>query len=140
MSLNLGQAKADVMTVVAQIVTDWTTYPLQVESDNRTVVDQATQVNPYLKVEVAPMSGEQADMADHPRVLQRGQILLYAVAKGGSGEADANALLDFVAGYFDMKNIGTVRCHAATATTQKEIKGWWWCPAIVPYWYHRTST
>ena len=38
------------MTVIAQIVADWTTYPLVVESDNRTAVDQSLQVDPYIKV------------------------------------------------------------------------------------------
>lgn len=135
--MTLTEARAAIMAVVAQMQIDHTAYPLVVETSNRDVVDQALQVKPYLKVTVAFMGGDQMDMADKPRIKQHGQVLLCAVAKGGSGEAEALELLDFITPYFDLARLGSIECHACTAVDAKEDKGWWHAPAIVDFYYTR---
>lgn len=139
---HLTDAQNSIQTVLAQIQADWqlaTGKTLVIELDNRDVVDQGTQQDVYLSVEIIPMNGEQADMADRPKVLQEGQILLSAVARCGSGASESNVLLDFLTPYFDMKDLANVRCHAVKAVQPKEKNGWRYAPAIVDYWYHRTS-
>jgi hypothetical protein len=136
---HLTDARAAIQAVLKQIQTDWTAYPLVVELDNRDVVDQATQSYPYLSVQIVPMGGGQADIGARPLVEQRGQILLYAAARVGTGAAGADALLDFLTDYFDMKTVGPVRCHAVVATEPHDLKGWHYTPAIIDYWYHRQS-
>lgn len=137
---HLTDARTAVQEVVAQIQEDWTAYPLVVELDNRSVVDQGQQTKPYLKVRIVPMrGGGQSDLADRPFVEQRGQILLYACAREGSGAGEADALLDFITDYFDMAVLGTLHCTAVEATEPKNVKGWREVPAIVNYWYHRLS-
>jgi hypothetical protein len=133
--MTLTEFSETVMAVVGQIVNDHTAYPLLVEADNRDVVDQATQINPYLQVTIAPMHGEQAELGQNPNVKQSGQILLAAVVKSGAGTADAKALLDFVLPYFSMQQLGTIQCQAAYPVQGKSAKGWWYQPAIIPYFY-----
>ena len=112
---------------------------MNVESETRTSIDQGSQVNPYLKVEVKPIDGEQASLGVNPLVEQRGQILLYACVKAGAGAALADTLRDFVIPYFDRKVLGFVQCYAAIATRPKEVKGWEYYPVIVNYYYHRIA-
>lgn len=135
----LSDTRAAVMAVVQQIQTDFTAYSLKVESENRTSIDQGTQVNPYLKVEIKPISGDQASLGVNPLVEQRGQILLYACIKDGEGAALADTLRDFVIPYFDRKVLNFVQCYAAIATQPKEVLGWRHFPVIVNYYYHRIA-
>lgn len=135
----LTDARAEIMAVVARIQADWTAYPLVVEPDNRIVVDQATQTNPYLQVSIKMLSGEQLDMADRPKVEQRGQILLCVVVKENSGSAKAQALLDFLTPYFELQDFAQVRCHAFQAVSDSTVKGLTYYPGIINFWFTRNS-
>jgi hypothetical protein len=130
------QARVDVSTVVAAIVTAWTDYPLVVEMDNRQAVDQAKQVKPYLQVELRLITGQQADLADNPLVRQDGQILLSVVAKAGSGTSDSNKLLDFIRPYFNGKRIGILECKAFEDYPCKPKDGWYYSLAVVNFYYN----
>lgn len=134
------QANRDITAVIKQIVAAHTAYPLNVEQKNRSTIDQATQVKPYLKVEVKLLASDQIDLADKPWIQQWGQIWLSAVCKCGEGTVEAEALLDFVTPYFELNNVGIIRCQSVTAVTGKEIKGLWHEPAIVNFYYHRRKT
>lgn len=134
------QVNQDITAVIKQIVADHTLYPLQVEQDNRTTVDQATQVKPYLKVEVKLLASAQIDLADKPWIQQWGQIWLSAVCKCGEGTAETKALLDFITPYFELNNVGIIRCQSVTAVTGKDVKGLWHEPAIVNFYYFRRKT
>lgn len=133
--MTLTEVRQAVMTVIGQIVADHRDYPLKVETTNRDPIDQATQMDPYLQVTVAPMGGEAAELGRNPMVKQSGQILLAAVVKDGAGEADALALIDFVLPYFSTKDFGNLHCEAGHAVGGRLIKGLWYQPAIVPF-YH----
>ncbi len=133
------QTRIDVATQVQAIVTAWTTYPLVVELDNDDAVDQATQTNPYLQVEIRDINGDQADLSHNPLVKQTGQIRLVVVVKQGSGTRRANELLDFIRPYFDLKEFTLVRCHAAEKFPQVKRNGQVFFPLVINYWYHRLS-
>lgn len=133
------QARQDIKAAFAQMRDDWAAYPLVIETDNRTTIDQATQTKPYLKVIVEFMGGGQADMADRPRVRQDGQIEVHIVDKCGNGTAEIDALADFILPYLDMKNLGIVHTHAVERYKGKDVKGWWHEPLLINFWFHRVS-
>lgn len=133
--MTLSELRQTVRAVAQQIINDHTAYPLVVETDNRDVVDQAFQVNPYLAISIKPLRGEQAEIGVAPLSKMEGQIQISAVVKDGSGTADAEDLLDFVLPYFHLQNLATVQCQAAFPTGGREVKGWWYESAIVPYYY-----
>lgn len=136
----LTDTRTTIMAVVKQIQEDFTAYQLDVESDNRTTINQGKQSKPYLRVEVEPLSGEQASLGANPLVEQRGQILLYACAKEGSGALLADQLRDFITPYFDRKVLGFVQCHTAFAVMPKAVQGWVYYPLIIDYYYHRVAS
>lgn len=133
------QVATAITAVIEQIIADHTAYPLVVEQQNRSTVDQATQSDPYLKVEVRFLSADQMDLADKPWIEKWGQIWLTATCKSGEGTAAVKTLLDFVTPYFELKKIGIVQCRAVTAAAGKELKGLWHEPAIVNFYYHTRS-
>jgi hypothetical protein len=135
----LSDTRTAVAAVLAQIQDDFSDYRLLIETDNRTLVNQKTQTVPYLRVEIETLSGGQESLGKNPLVEQRGQILLYACAREGSGPTLADELRDFVIPYFDRKVLGFVQCYAAVATRPRIIKGWEHYPVVVTYYYHRIA-
>ena len=133
-------ARQGIMTAMAAAVTAHTSYPLVVEADNRKLVDQVAQSDPYIQISIAFMSAEQSDMADHPIVRQMGQIILAVAVKEGTGTAAGAALRDFIRPYFSMKNLGIVRTHAAEIYSSKTHMGWEYTPLLINFWYHDVST
>ncbi len=134
--MNETAARLAVMTVIEQIVTDWTDYTLVVEPENHDVVNQATQVNPYLKVWIDFLGADQLDLGPTPREMQSGQVMLHVVAKCGTGTKSAAALRDFIRPYLSLKNLSGLQCHAAELYKPKEIKGWEHFPILVNFYYH----
>ena len=136
---HLAQSRTDIMTVIQQIVTDFPDYALVVSAEGREVVDEGTQANPYLQVQIRRIGADQAELGARPLVEQRGQIYLVVKDKAGNGTSRAERLRDFIEPYFDMKDIGIVRTHAVEATSLPDEKGWQRFPLIVNFWYHRQS-
>lgn len=135
-----SQAVAEIMTRLTTAVAAWSAYTLVVEIPNKTLVDQATQTNPYLQVAISMLSGEQLDMGDNRRSRQFGQLILMVVAKGGTGMIPTSALRDHLAPYFNMENLGTVVCEAAELHMSKPIKGWEYSPLVINFWYTQLKT
>lgn len=137
--MSQSQARADIMAVVDQIRQDFPDYALQVETDNRTLADQADQAGPYLKVEIDFLDGAQLDLADRPLVRQYGQLVIYAVDKEGNGSDAALRLLDFARPYFSLKRCGIVNFHAMVGTKAKKVNGLFHAPALADFWYDELS-
>lgn len=137
----MSQALAydNIMAVLDQVVADHSAYPLVVEVENRNAVDQASQADPYLKVEIKFMGGGQLDLADHPHVEQWGQLWLSAVCKDGDGTLASIRLLDFIAPYFQFKNLGLVQCRAVLRASGKSNGGLYRLPALVNFYYHEST-
>ena len=132
------QVATDITAALQQVIAAHTEYPLVIEQQNKTVVDQATQDDPYLRIEIRHLAADQMDLSPRPRVEKWGQIHLIAVCKPGAGTARVKALLDFATPYFELKRVGIVQCQAVHGTTGKLINGLWCEPAIVNFYYHET--
>lgn len=137
--MNETLARQALMTVVAQIVEDWTEYPLVIETDNRNAVDQSQQVEPYLKVMIDFLGGHQADMADNPIERHYGQIVLQVVVRCGDGTAEGATLRDFIRPYFSLKNLGGLQLEAAERHKSREILGWEHLPLLATFYFHALS-
>lgn len=128
-----------IRTAVELAKTNWTDYTLKVEYDNAEVV-QATDANPYLKVDIVYLGGDQLDLGEAPLVQDAGFIVLAACIKVGAGTAKAVKLLDHVRGYLELKdNLGAVRTHAAKLQKAYERNGMYYIPMLVGFWTQRAT-
>ncbi len=134
----LEQARIDIVTAVEAAKTGAPISPLVIEYDNRIVVDTQTQTKPYLAVHIKFMDGHQASLAANPIHRIQGQIHLAAVAKIGSGSADALKLLDFFYPQLHGRAMGTVRCHMAKIAPTTIHLGWEYYPVLIPFWFDKT--
>ena len=135
MSTPFSAAGAEIRTVVEQLRTAWTDYPLLVEYDNKDTINLAEQTDPFLCVSIINLAGGQLDLGAAPRTRQWGQIQLAVAVKKGQGVADLEELMDFLAPYFSMKDFATVRCQAFSVQKDRPEKEWLYRPAIIPFSY-----
>lgn len=137
--MSYAQARLDIATAVAAAAAAWVTYPLVVEMDNRSAVNYDTQQKPFLQVDTYYLGGDQLDLADSPMVKQYGQILLSVASKEGTGVSDSAALVDFLIPYLELKNFAVVRTNAAEPQRARTLRGWYYQPVLIPFWFVRLS-
>lgn len=137
--MSIEGARLDLAGIVDAMVAAHSSYLLAVEMPNRDLIDQTTQTNPYLKVQLKWLNGQQMDLADKPLVGQFGQILISACVRKGAGEKGANELLDFCTPYFELKDLTVIRTKIFEPQNFVEFEGWWYANALVNFWFHRVS-
>jgi hypothetical protein len=130
----LEQHRQSIVTAIEAARVGFTAYPLVIEHDNRNMVDTATQLNPFLAVNLRFLDGAQADLSTNPIHRKIGQIHLQAAVKEGSGTAKAYELLEFFYSALQAKQFGGVRTRMASFAREQEFKGWVYYPALVPFW------
>lgn len=134
------QARVAITTKVNTLKVAWVAYPLIVEYDNRTLVNLATQQNPYLKVSIQYMNGYQVDMSTTPNHRMIGTIIVEAFTKEGGGSKMANDLLQhFYTGLHMTDSMPPVRTYAAQFKTGRLFDGWQPEAAIIPFWFDSNS-
>ena len=134
--MSYAQARLDIATAVAAAAAAWVTYLLV---DNRSAVNYDTQQKPFLQVDTYYLGGDQLDLADSPMVKQYGQILLSVASKEGTGVSDSAALVDFLIPYLELKNFAVVRTNAAEPQRARTLRGWYYQPVLIPFWFVRLS-
>jgi len=132
-------ARQEIATIIAAMVAAHTDYPLVVETNNRDPVDQTTQTDPYFKVQIKWLGGEQKDLGPAPMVGQYGQILLAACVKEGSGEKAANVLMDFCAPYFERKALALLQTDMYLPMSDPILLGWYYVTGLVNFKCYRIS-
>jgi hypothetical protein len=133
----LEQARIDIVTAIEAAKAGAPVSPLLIEYDNRIVVDTQTQVKPYLAVHIKFMDGRQADLAAKPIHRMSGQIHVAAVAKIGSGSAEALKLLDYIYPQLHQRSMGVVRCHMSKLAPMSPHLGWNYYPVLIPFWFDK---
>lgn len=123
-------------TKINALKATWAAYTLIVEYDNRTLVNLATQQNPYLKVSIVYMDGFQVDMAASPTHRVLGTIIVEAFTKEGGGSKMANDLLQHFYPNLQMSDaMPPIRTYAAQFKTGRLFDGWQPEAVIIPFWY-----
>ena len=130
----LEQHRQSIVTAVEAAKASFTGYPLVIEYDNRIIVDTATQLDPFLVVNIRFLDGAQADLSANPIHRKVGQIHLQAATKEGAGSAKALVLLEHFYRALQRSQFGGVRTRMASFAREQALKGWVYYPALVPFW------
>ena len=112
---------------------------LIVEYDNRILVDRATQVDPFVMVDLLFISGNQASLGLDTLVRNYGQIVLTASAKENTGMKQAAEILDFFSARLEIREFGGVRTKGASPQKCTHAEGWYHFPVIIPFWFDRLA-
>lgn len=108
--------------------------PLQVEYENRDLLDPAAAASPFLAVEIYFNEGRQLDLSPNPIHKQLGQIVLTANTREGGGTAQATNLLDYFLVRLQMRRFGVLLCHAGSfAGKPTTVLGWVKRSVMIPF-------
>jgi hypothetical protein len=113
----------------------WSAYSLVVEYSNKSNLDLAKQLQPYVMADVVWYDGTQLDLGSRPMVQDMGQIILACGVKEGTGSIMAERLRDHFRPYLQLRdNLGNVRTHAAQAQKPVTVKGFEYYPLVIGFW------
>jgi hypothetical protein len=133
-------ARNSIATEIERAKTAWTEYTLLVEYPNRDPINLATQTNPFLKVDIVFMDGEQLDLGDRPLTRNWGQIILAAGGKFGTGQVPLLKLLRHFRPYLQLRdNLGSVRTAVAKPQNARTHLGWHYEIESISFWLDEVS-
>lgn len=140
--MSFEAARADMVAAAQAALATWVgpPSPLLLSFENQGIVDQGTQFDPYLCVDMLLVSGEQLSMGATKAVATYGQIHLVTHTRENSGTLLGLKILDHFRPYFQMKAFSTIRTQAARPAGAYPVQGWLCQPLIVPFWYHDLVT
>ena len=110
--------------------------PLDVEYYSGVAINRATQVDPFLRVEITYQDGEQIDIGPDGWTRAIGIILLESLAKENTGVSVQNKILEhFYRGMQKTDKMKPVRTLAARFDSGGVTQGWRSEGAVIPFWY-----
>lgn len=112
----------------------------KVQYPNRNLIDPATQVLPWVELDIVNIAGKQLDLSPKPMSVQYGQIVITAFAKENAGSREAGMLLDYFLPWFELKELGIVRTQTGMYSKSNLAKGWEGYPVTIPFWWTRVAT
>lgn len=132
-------ARIDIATAVNAAAAAWVSYPVVVDYENRDLVDYASQVKPFLGVDIVYHGGEQMDMGPSPLVGAYGSIALAVCVPEGKGTSESNLLMDHFTTRLQLKQWALVKTEAARPQPSVPRKGWYCLVTLINFWYHEPA-
>ena len=131
--MNREPARVEIVTAISAAAQAWTSYICQVDYDNKDHVDYATQLNPYLAVDIVYMDAQQMDLGTNPIVQAYGNIMLAVSVKEGKGTSQANLLMAHFTSALQFKLWPLVETYVARPQPNAYRKGWCSLLALIPF-------
>lgn len=128
-------ARQEIAAVIEAARAGWIPYALVVEQENRDVVDLATQINPYVGVDVVFFDGQQMDLGQNPIQGVYGQIFLAVCTQEGKGTSLVSPLMDYMSKALSRLQLATVRTEVPKPQPAVTRKGWYCQVCLVNFWY-----
>ena len=132
-------ARQDIAAAIEAARAAWTAYPLVVEQENRDVIDQVTQVNPYVGVDVVFYDGQQMDLGPDPLQGIYGQIYLAVCTQEGKGTSGVTPLMDYMNKALSRRTFSLVKTAVPKPQPYVIKKGWYCQISLINFWYHELA-
>lgn len=129
-------ARREIATAIETARLTWVGFPLLVEQENRTVIDHATQVNPYVAVDVLFDDADQLDLGPSPLQRVLGRVYLCVAVKEGEGVAKSTQVMEHMIKSLSFKAWTLVQTKVASPRNPVARKGWYCLLTTVDFWYH----
>lgn len=133
------QARQEIAAMVEAARLAWTAYPLVVEQENRDIINYATQVNPYVSVDVLFYDGKQMDLGPEPLQGVYGQIYLAVCTQEGKGTSAVSPVIDHMSRALSRRVLPLVRTEVPQPQPSVTRKGWYCQVILVNFWYHELA-
>lgn len=108
-------------------------YTLKVEFDNREVINSKSHHDPYLKVKIGFLGGEQGEISDRPFHRFEGQLQLFACVPKNTGTSEAYKLLEHFYKGCHRRHLGPVLMFMASTLPADDYEGWVHYGVAIPF-------
>ena len=132
-------ARQDIAAAIEAARAAWTPYNLVVEQENRDIIDQVTQVNPYVGVDLMFYDGQQMDLGPAPLVGVYGHILLAVCTQEGKGTSGVTPVMDHMSQALSRKTFSLVKTSVPKPQPYVIRKGWYCQLSLINFWYHELA-
>ena len=132
-------ARQEIAQAIETARAAWTPYNLVVEQENRDIVDQVTQSNPYVGVDVVFYDGQQMDLGPAPLQGIYGQIFLAVCTQEGKGTSGVTPLMDYMNKALSRKAFALVKTGVPKPQPYVIKKGWYCQISLINFWYHELA-
>ena len=133
------QARQEIAAAIEVARVAWTAYPLIVEQENRDTVNLATQVNPYVGVDILFYDGKQMDLGPEPLQEVYGQIFLGVFTQEGKGTSQVTPLIDYIGKALSRRTFPLVKTGVPKPQPAVSRRGWYCQVTLVDFWYHELA-
>jgi hypothetical protein len=133
------QARQMIVTLGEQAKVAWVGTPIDIQWDNRNLIDITARQTPYVDISMLEMGGGQLELGPKPLIKQDGYIVVTACIREDQGSAKALALRDHFLPYYELKDLSVLRTYAGTAHKSVLAKGWMCYPVMIPFWFTRVA-
>lgn len=137
--MSLELARQAITSRIEQVKAQYTNPNIIIEYDNRTLVDRATQKDPFIMVDILYLSGEQASIGLDTYVRTYGQILFSSCVKENTGLKAAAEIVDFFSARLEIREFNSVRTFGASPQKFQETLGWYYLPVVIPFYFDRVA-
>lgn len=136
-------AHSEIITAAEAARVAWATqpggWPVVMDTDNRSLIDFSTQVNPYVSLDIVYTDGKQMDMGLQPWVGHYGYVALAVCIAEGKGTSKANLLMDFMSSRLQLKTLPLVQLEVARPQASVTRMGWFCLVTMINFSYHELS-
>lgn len=132
-------ARQDIAAAIEAARAAWTPYNLVVEQENRDIIDQVTQVNPYVGVDVVFYDGQQMDLGPDPLQGVYGHIFLAVCTQEGKGTSGVTPVMDYMSKALSRKTFSLVKTMVPKPQPYVIKKGWYCQISLINFWYHELA-
>lgn len=126
-----------VAATLIQAIADWTGDPFDVEYENHTQINPASQTRPFVLLDIVYLDGDQKDLSDKPLIGTMGQIYITVAVQQFTGTRFAEELRDFLAPYFELKNWAEGVTAVAEPQKDRLLNGWVYFPVLFNFTQYR---
>lgn len=133
------QARREIATAIEAARLAWTDYPLVVEQENRDVINYATQVKPFVSVDVVFYDGKQMDLGPEPLQGVYGQVYIAVCTQEGKGTSEVTPVIDHMSKALSRQSFPLVKMGVPQPQPAVTRKGWYCQVTLVSFWYHELA-
>lgn len=112
---------------------------LDVQYENRNLIDTGSQVEPYLIFEIELTGKQQVSIGRPYHTRYFGEMSVGVCCKENEGTSFQDQVADKLVKHLELKDINGVRLKVADVRPAKLMKGWYCLPIVTKFWFDKLA-
>jgi hypothetical protein len=137
--MNLEAARLAIVALTNNAAAAFGTWTVQVDWENRDLVNYAAQAKPFVAMDIVYYDGKQKSLGPNPWVGSYGYIALAVCIPEGKGTSEGNQLMSHMANALQLKLLPAIQTEVARPQPSVPRKGWYCMVTLINFSYHEPT-